>query len=347
MRFLVDTFIVDSWLEQHSDLRRKVIKDDYFHTLESNPQTRYNMLKRQLHDIVQLMGQETLNLSSEDIQRLANLVTAKDQPTFQKGVVDILDSDKQKQTLTKAVWKIFKWGAGVSTGVQTRRQATLALQSQDDPSFAQSLEVLIADQPQFYPAIKEITTEITKLLRWKIQTLSQSLPAALERGLKDKIDESIRLKFEDRRKEEEEDAWKSLRVQVEQALATATKRNGSAPPFIYSLSQLTLRLTSPKFTIDSVSCESLKHHGYRKLHPTAPLFHIDSPIAETFHIKGTRSAPTTAGFEYLIRPIHIKADDMHAISSNPDHICKPVVRTHSAQAITLPVTADVRYALLL
>jgi hypothetical protein len=68
-------------------------------------------------------------------------------------------------------------------------------------------------------------------------------------------------------------------------------------------------------------------------------------IAGPFHIKGWVSSPKKAGFEYTLFPLQVKQDDMLAISSDPGHLCKPVVRVHGTQEISLPVTASVRSVL--
>jgi hypothetical protein len=53
--------------------------------------------------------------------------------------------------------------------------------------------------------------------------------------------------------------------------------------------------------------------------------------------------PTRAGFEYTLHPLDVRSDDLNAISNNPDHICKPVLRPHVPRPFVLPLHRNLRY----
>lgn len=192
----------------------KVFSD--IQNLESSPIARYTMLKRQLRQVVSLLDSD-LKLSDEDVLRLANLVTVDSEKGFKDGVNEILNSDSKSQ---QVLWN-FAVGVVTRGGSQKWRNITSTLPLRDDPSFAQALGVWSIERPQLEAAIDELKEQMTELLRRKIKKLSTSVPAKLERGLQDVIEEDIRESFESRRKKEEADVWDWLRGEVKRRLSNS------------------------------------------------------------------------------------------------------------------------------
>jgi hypothetical protein len=182
------------------------------------------MLKRQLRQVVSILDNEDLKLSNEDVQNLANLVTLDSEKHFKDGVNGILNSDSKGQGVGLALWNL---AVGVVRGgPQKKQNTTVNLPLQDDPSFAQALEIW-SERPQFKVAINELKEQMTELLRRKIKKLSTSVPAKLEKGLQEVIDEDIRTSFERRREKEEADAWDWLRGEVKRRLSKSIPKNNN------------------------------------------------------------------------------------------------------------------------
>ncbi|KIM19859.1 hypothetical protein M408DRAFT_334238 [Serendipita vermifera MAFF 305830] len=307
---------VDTWLDQHPELCKKV-KDVVMSDLEildADPKIRYNVLKRQLSHVYNLIHSN--ELSAVDIQRLANLVVALKEEEFKNGVHHVLGSAKKnngggfgKMIITALVqaWR---------TTPQTKSQSAIqSLPFQNDPAFVKAVEKLQTEEPQFLPAIAELKLQIAELLRHKTKKLSTFVLAKMVKWTQAAMEDEVRDSFEKRRREEEEEGSRYLRKQVEQHLISSSpKRNNGTT-----------------ITINSVTREGIRI-------PNQP---------DTFSVAGTRSSPYKAGFEYTLFPIEIKQDDLIAVSNNLDHVCKPVVRTQHARPISLSVNSHLRFIHLL
>lgn len=236
-----------TWLDQHPELRQKVTKDakGEMKSLDPNPTVRYNMLKRQLLQVLEILGRKDLHLSDEDIQRLADLVQAQKEDEFKSGVGRILNSGKRTSSRNpfKMMWELVPpiplWGSGTTVDTQKKTQnVTNSPPLQEDPLFSKFLERLMVEAPHFQPAIEEFKLQITELLRHKIRKLSESTLKTLETGLKDAADNDIRSRFEERREREEGKAWTYLKEKVDQCLMNSTpKRNNGHVPRLNPLTR--------------------------------------------------------------------------------------------------------------
>jgi len=163
-----------------------------FETLETNQHARHSVLKRQLLEILQLLDEDDLNLSSVDIQHLANDILAKDRATFKKSLYDVLNEYNKTRGILAVIRNMTARGVAAHTDTQTRLYpAALYIASQDDPSFSEMLEKLADQHMEFRATINELKQEIARLLQERIREHSQRLLGTLERSLRDKINDEV------------------------------------------------------------------------------------------------------------------------------------------------------------
>ncbi|KIM22917.1 hypothetical protein M408DRAFT_332686 [Serendipita vermifera MAFF 305830] len=308
----------DTWLGQYPELCKKVIKSvvSNLQILDTSPNARYNVFKRQLLEVHGLIHSNRAILSDVDIQGLADLAVAEERDKYKIGVKHILDqANKNKNDgIGKKVMN-FLQGLITSPPPPKRQSSIQFLSFQDDPAFVQSLKTLEVEEPQYQPVIHELKLEMVELLRHKTKKLSSSVLKIMAEGLKTALEENARDIFEKRRQNEEEEAWKYLKRQVERYLISSVPKQNNGK----------------RITINSVTQEGPKITGQ----------------PEKFLVTGKRLSPCKAGFEYTIFPIEVKQDDLITASNNSDHICKPIARAHHAQPISLPINCHLRFTHLL
>ncbi|KIM24943.1 hypothetical protein M408DRAFT_224544 [Serendipita vermifera MAFF 305830] len=304
---------IDSWLDEKRNIRQLLMQVivDSVQVLSTGTSSRYNMLKRRLLQLINIQNQAGPRLPQLDGQWLAELVTTYSEKVFQDGIDGILNREKKS---TGVVGWFFGYGTGSNDTQIKMDKAVGNSKPQDDPSFCKTLEIWARERPESHLATTELRQQIAELLKRKIKALSKKVLGMVEKMLNDAIDQEIWSTFEKRTVKEHEDAWRFLREQVRQRLA-------------YSNDEKNNRV---KLTIDSVH-QIKQTYGYQ----------------QNFSIKGWRSCPKESGFEYTIFPVDIKQDDMLAISSNPDHICKPIIRPRNTQPFFLPTNASMRFIQLL
>jgi hypothetical protein len=65
--------------------------------------------------------------------------------------------------------------------------------------------------------------------------------------------------------------------------------------------------------------------------------------SDSFRLRGTISIPTQPGLQYTLHPLDVRSDDLNAVSSNADHICKPIIRHQVPPPFILSLQHRLKY----
>ncbi|KAG8833320.1 hypothetical protein FRC17_010895 [Serendipita sp. 399] len=289
---------VESWFEDHPSLRKRASKE-----IQTSLEKLDNNPDARYNKLKERLRyvlatfEKNPSLSPVTAQRVFELLSI--QKNFKKELTKVLEQDRAAPaTVLETVWSY----------MATKKQIELPnLPPLDDISFASSLLPLAEDKVAYTDIVKELIAQVLDSLRRKIRFLANTIPAKTEQALVMDCDHLLDDNYNRIEKEEESMAWLDLLVEVNLRLS----RNSSA------------RHEGDTLIIDSIS--AIKRTN------------VHSWARDQFHVEGTILTPNKAGFQYRLRPLDIKQDDLQGIAQNPHHICNPVVRDRCPPPIFLPL----------
>lgn len=226
----INSLPVESWLEQHLELRnsiQKTIKQD-LRVLETNPRARYATLRRRIPRIAVVLGEKNEpGLLSDDIQRLIDPDT--NDRSFDEQIASI-SSPVAKQEQPGVISSL--WNLIPSFGLKSKSSSKPSnawekpltwntipvLPQQDDIAFAEGLEALVKENNVYKSMVDDVKLLMIELLRQKIKRLASSIPPKVKEALVSSANQEIGRFYEQRKQQEELGAWSSLRERVQECL---------------------------------------------------------------------------------------------------------------------------------
>lgn len=239
---------MDSWLDQHEDIKLKIEKEVHFElvTLETTSRARYAKFKlRVLRVASKVQSEEWKSRSSDDIRNLIALIFIEGD--FDKAIAEIDPSATKEQKSSGLFSSIAstatafgsKFGSriglvrgpdGSQAPIKNLSQNPAALNAivlppeHDDIAFSRYLQSLMEKREEFKDILSEYRLHIHGLIRHKISKLASGIPSKVEQILRSKDDAIISQKFEERRMVERSIAMESLRRQVQDRLASSAPK---------------------------------------------------------------------------------------------------------------------------
>ncbi|KIM24947.1 hypothetical protein M408DRAFT_331430 [Serendipita vermifera MAFF 305830] len=297
------------WLAENSaivECKRKEIEAD-LKVLSNARNDPYKRLKNRLRRVV-LALEETPGLSTENIQRLVNLINLE--PKFAAEILKVIndaqaqDSKGFLQTLKDSVTDTLSKINPLPTSTEAPPLTHL-----EDTEFGVLLESLVADNPVFGNVASEIKRYMLERLQEKCKKL-ENIAHDIGRPMQNSMDVALNQKFESRAKKETSIAWESLKCQIQEKLASKANLN------------------APTLTIERVTLVS---HGY-----------FSRSYDESFKLEAKLSSLQMASLRYTILPLEVKSDDIDQSSKDRNFVCQPVIRPNAPPPFVLPLNAKIR-----
>lgn len=233
---------MESWLEQHVDLRdriQKTIKQD-LQVLETNPRARYATLRKRISRVAAVLGgKNEPGLSSDDILRLIDPET--NDRSFEEQITSISSpvAKQEQPSVISSLWNLVpSFGLKPKTSSKPLNawekpltwNTIPVLPQQDDIAFAEGLQALVKENDVYRSMVDDVKLLMIELLRQKIKRLASSIPPTLKEALVSSANQEIGHFYDEQRQREELDAWSSLRERVQECLLKSAPQinNGCA-----------------------------------------------------------------------------------------------------------------------
>lgn len=189
-------------------------------SLDPDRSSRYNALKRQFRQVAMTIDDHK-ELSDQQVQALLDLIRARKDFTssFNK-----LITSRGTQEMQPSIWS-GTWSDMAKRFVGTDWPALNnnlpSLDYMDDITFMKNLSAIVTTYPGYGDAAAEIKAEAFKALKKKMDRIGNTWITTIKDTMLEMIEADINREFLNRQKLEEENAWESLRVNLQKALLAA------------------------------------------------------------------------------------------------------------------------------